>query len=518
MSRVGANISVHPPKISPWLLGTLGLALLMVCSFLLFFELGDAPVFGDETLYIRVAGRTLQTGRWFPIVGHPHPFIEKPPLTVWGAAAGMRVAGVHEFGARWVNGLVGVLLCALTAWFALRLGNVWTMAIAPLLLITSPGLLLDHGLRSVVPESWLLLSVTAAFFWFSVSQAKSPTFRLGGLALLSIFAGGTKGIVGPIVIGSALGLVELIAPAEPLSAGRRLRRAVVTGAAAAIPGILAYCGWLLFSLATLSGVRDFLHRDLVVRASGGRAAIDMQPFSIYLRAIWKDFGLLAVAGPMTLLACRWRVHLRPGAEPSPGRRESWTLLLWIAAVLAVFGIPKARLPWYCFPAFPALAIAAALALDRLRSLLADRRNGTWRLPATTVFALSLALLFAVRADALRRAWPVWDPHSLLALQRILDADSAAKAYTETGLDQGEYGRTHVVEWQRFYVRRFTELAQRKLPPDAPACTFVVTPEPDAWRNELGTRVAGVTPVAGSVPGWLTLHVLDLCGGRFAGRP
>ena len=54
---------MHPPKISPWLLGTLGLVILAICAFLLFFELGDAPVFGDETLYIRVAGRALQTTR-----------------------------------------------------------------------------------------------------------------------------------------------------------------------------------------------------------------------------------------------------------------------------------------------------------------------------------------------------------------------------------------------------------------------------------------------------------------------
>jgi len=507
---------VHPPKISPWLLGTLGLVILAICAFLLFFELGDAPVFGDETLYIRVAGRALQTGHWVPILWRPYAFVEKPPLTVWGAAAGMGLAGVSELGARWVNGLVALLLCALTAGFALRLGNLWTMAIAPLLLVTAPGLLLDHGLRSVVPETWLLLAVTAAFFWFSFSQAKSPAVRLGGLALLSIFAGGTKGIVGPLLIGSALGLVELIAPAEPLAPTRRLRQAVVTGAAAAIPGILVYFGWLLFSLASFSGVRDFLYRDLVVRAAGGRASIDLQPFSIYLRAMWKDFGLLALAGPMTLLALRWRDRLHPGSEPIPGRRESSALLLWIAAVLVVFGIPKARLSWYCFPAFPALAIAAALALDRVRSLLADRRNGSWRRTATTVFALSLALLFAVRADALRRSWPAWDPHSLLALQRLLDADPAARAYAEKDLAQGEYARTHVVEWQRFYVRRFAELAQRELPADAPVCSFVVTPEPDAWRPTLGARLAGVTPVAGSVPGWLTLFVLDLCGGRFAG--
>ena len=125
---------MHPPKISPWLLGTLGLVILAICAFLLFFELGDAPVFGDETLYIRVAGRALQTGHWVPILWRPYAFVEKPPLTVWGAAAGMGLAGVSELGARWVNGLVALLLCALTAGFALRLGNLWTMAIAPLLL------------------------------------------------------------------------------------------------------------------------------------------------------------------------------------------------------------------------------------------------------------------------------------------------------------------------------------------------------------------------------------------------
>lgn len=484
------------------------------CACLLFFRLSETPVFGDETVYIQVGARALHTGHWAPLLGGRTNFAWKPPLAIWGNAAGMALLGENELGARLFVGLVGLLLCALVAGFALRHGNTWTMVVAPLALISAPPLLLEHGLRSAVPEAWLLLAVAGSFFWYLSTTAQRARVQLAGLALLSMFSGWTKGIVGPLIVGGTLFLVELAAPAgEPLATGafrERLRRAVTTAAAATIPGVLFYLAWLLFSLGSVGDTIHFLQMDLGQRTSTGIDPLHLQPPSIYLRAALANFGAFALLAPLALAAMLVRDWRSPGETADAVRRVRLTLLLWILVVFFLFVVPSSRLSWYVYPAYPALALATALALEELRRWLRRFRAG----PA--IFLLGLVLLGAFRVQALVRAWPEPEPHSLAALQHRLDADSAARVYSEAALVRGPGAVERLPAWHRFYLRRFVLLEQRALPAEAPACSFVVTAEPGSWTAAVGGRLAGVTAVRGELPGQLRLFVLDLCGGTFSG--
>jgi len=509
------------PKISsPGRLAAL-LVVLATCTFLLFFQLAEVPIFGDETLYVRIAARVVHSGQWAPLLGGTTAFVWKPPITIWGSAAGMLLLGENELGARLAVGLVALLLCGLTAYFGWRIGNAWTMVLAPLTLVSAPGLLLDHGLRSAVPEAWLLLAVTASFLYFLETGERSARVRFGGLILLSFFSGFTKELVAPLVVGAALFLVELAAPpggipagapAEPLGAAafrRRAGRACASATAAALPGLLIYLAWLLFSLGTVGEVLRFLEVDVVQRSVGGIDPNHLQPPSIYLRSALQNFGVFALLAPLALAVAVVRDRRRPGAAPGHERRIQLTLLLWILVVFGLFAIPSSRLPWYVFPAYPGLALATALTLDGARRFLRPWRAG----PLS--FLLLLALLLALRTRALVQEWPPREPHSLAALQHRLDADPEARAFVEWKLVRGEEARLHVARWHRFYLRRFVALDRRELQANAPACSFVVTAEPDAWRELLGGRLAGATPVRGELPAQLRLYVLDLCGGAFS---
>lgn len=511
-----------------WLLA----AALSPCAFLLFFRLGEQPIFGDETLYVRVAGKVLRTDLWAPILNRPYAFVEKPPLAVWGAALGMAVAGVDEFGARWVGVGASLLLCALTAGLALRCGNAWTMALAPLLLASSPGLLLDHGLRWAVPESWLLLSLVAGFSAAVASGEPGSKTRLAPVALASAFSGWTKGLVGPVVLALALFGTELVLAltGQPESGStlrariqswtRMLPRAFAISLAALLPGLFTYFGWLYFSLASLTEVGRFLDRDLLVRASGLRDPNDLQPFSIYLQSAWENFGLLAILGPLLLISALFQRRRTPASAAPIDRRTAAMLLCWIVSVFAIFGTPRARLPWYSFPAYPALAIAGALVLDQIRVWWIRRpyfAAGSRRRWATSTFALLLVFVSAIRVNALRRAWPVEDPFSLMRLQRILDEDRTARAYVDAGLSDGAQAKAAVEEWHRYYLRRFTELPEARLPAEAPSCSFIVTAEPARWRSNLGRPIVAERALAGVRAPKRPLFILDLCAGRFLGR-
>lgn len=498
------------------------LALLGICAFLLFFRLGETPVFGDETTYIQVGARALRTGHWAPLLGGKTTFAWKPPLTIWGNALGMGLLGENELGARLAVGLGGLGLCALLARFARRHGNAWTMWLAPLAFVSAPPLLLEHGLRSAVPEAWLLLAVALSFFWFLEAGARSAGVRLGGLALLSMASGWIKGLVGPLIVGGTLFLVELAVPGTapagvpqqdgpaPRSWPQRLRAALATAAAATLPGILFYFAWLLFTLGSVGEVLHFLDIDLAQRAASGLDPSHLQPPSIYLAAALANFGPFALLAPLALAGMLIRDRRQPGDQASSTRRLRVTLLLWIAVVFLLFVVPSSRLAWYVFPAYPALAFATALTLDEARRWLAHFRAG----PA--LFLLLLALLGAARVRALVRAWPVREPQSLAALQHRLDADPAARAYAEAGLVRSPEAVASIAAWHRFYLRRFVLLEERVLPAAAPACSFVVTAEPGSWRAAVGSRLAGVTAVRGELPGQWRLFVLDLCHGTFSG--
>jgi 4-amino-4-deoxy-L-arabinose transferase-like glycosyltransferase len=505
---------VPSPKIASLGRHALLALVLGICAFLLFFQLADTPVLGDEALYTQVGARALRTGQWAPLLGGTRTFAWKPPLTVWGNALGMALLGENELGARLVVGLLGLLLCAVVARFALRIGNRWTMVVAPLALVSAPPLLLVHGLRSAVPEVWLLLAVALSFFHYLESAGKEPWTRFGGLALLSMASGWTKGLVGPLIVGGTLFLVELASPptAEPRAEGplSRLRRAGVVAAVATVPGILFYLAWLLFSLGSVGGVFRLLEVDIGQRAVGGLDPLHLQPRGLYARAAFDNFGLFALVVPLVLLGLLWRDRRLVGERVEADRRLRLTLVFWIAVVFILFAVPQSRLPWYVYPAYPALALGVALALDELRRLLSRGRAGA------ALFLLLLALLGAARVRSLVHAWPELEPYSLAVLQDHLEADPAAVAYVESGLLRGPQAVEQVDTWLRFYLRRFQRVERRELPPEAPACSFVVTPEPDLWRSALGPKLAGVTPLPGSRPGKLPLFVLDLCGGRFSG--
>ncbi|MBP9826702.1 MAG: hypothetical protein KBF21_20915, partial [Thermoanaerobaculia bacterium] len=344
-------------KISTLGLWATVLLLLGTCAFLLFFQLDEVPFFGDETLYVRVAARALHTGQWAPLLGGRTAFVWKPPIVVWGNGAGMALLGENELGARLGVGLAALLLCALLAWHGLRIGNRWTMVLAPLTLVSAPGLLLEHGLRSANPEAWLLLAVTASFVFFLETGAKSARVRLGGLALLSCFSSWTKGLVGPLVVGGALFLVELAVPreteAEPATLRRRLARAIVTAGAATVPGLLFYLAWLLFSLGSVGDVLYFLGIDLARRSGAGLDPLHLQPPSIYIRAAIENFGYFALLAPLALAVRLLRSRRDPGVAATHDRRIHSTLLLWIVVTFVLFAIPSSRLVWYVFPAYPA---------------------------------------------------------------------------------------------------------------------------------------------------------------------
>lgn len=503
MERDGAEARRHR---SAQRLGVL--LALATCAALLWFGLGERGLEGDEAIYVTVADRASELGRFAPLPAGRGAYIHKPPLAIWSIAAGARLFGDGEAAHRAAAAVAAWLLCCVTLGFGRALRSSAAGALGALLLATAPNLLHVHGLRSAVTEPLLLLAITASFW---VGFAAAGKRRLVALAALSVANGLTKGAYGPIVVAGAFALAGIVGAwrrGRQSAPGRvaALGEAAALAAASFLPGVAAYLGWLRYSLESWNGVFAFLRRDLVERVSTGVDPSHLHPPSLYWETVARDFGPFLALSLLALVVGLGFV--RREEERVAGRI---LLLCWVGVVVAPALGSVSRLPWYVYPAYPALALAAAVATCGLVSASRGRR---WLAPL-----LAGALLFAAvaRAQTLVETWPETESRSLAAVAQWTREEPGARAFVDARLLARGDATARLRQWNAFYLRRLEAVAPGDLPGDETGCRLLVTADPDAWWSSLGgaspTRIelqrAAVTDVR--------LFVLDLCDGRFARR-
>ena len=396
----------------PWL----WLALVAAAALAYLFGLGGSyvPTNGDEMVYIHIARMTAESGHWLPLQSE---IIDtrntKPPLLFWQAM----VAG--NWGQNW-------------SLFALRLPSVaYTFATAALLGFFAYCMSGRGRTACIAVALYLLFFSTFRYgrayltsapetFWLALPMWWVLRLRLRSTAKDAVDSSGMDWHIYTLMgiamgLGSAYKSFALVAPA-----------------AAAI-----WCAWLL------SAPR--LNWPLVIRSSLGLAwstALAIGIFALWFvldpdpASVWQEFVVAENAGKMsntqgywhaalfgaypmwtqllaypfnagllifTVLGLGW-VALREAfkrqtyAQLTPAAR---VLLAWVVVWLIVFTIPSQRSERYLIPAMPAIAIAMALAWDRIAKL--------W-------FWITLAVLVPALVMLARVAWVMGDLQIASGLQ------------------------------------------------------------------------------------------------------
>jgi len=310
----------------------------------------------DEGFYVGIGQSMQETGDYVIPRLQSEPWLDKPPLSMWGIAAGIELLGRNETGARAFHAACFVLTVLLVvllgrSLYGPREGWLAGVMYATMVLPFAAG-------NIVTPDTPLVLWTTAAMFCFW--KAVEPGARrepLWKLLMCAAFGLGflTKGPAA-IVPSGALFVYLLLQ--------RRAGRFFLSPWFAA--GVCLFCllglGWYAAVSRELPGaLAYFLDNQLIGRTISGK--YDRYP-GLLGAAIYLPVVLLGTL-PWSAVwwPALWRRRAQGFARPrwTDGRQDprGLFLFLWIAVTLLVLAAASSKLPLYALPVFPALALVTA---------------------------------------------------------------------------------------------------------------------------------------------------------------
>ena len=393
----------------------LALVLIALALYVLGLNSFYAPTNGDEMVYIHIARMTAEANQWLPlqseIVGTRNT---KPPLLFWQAM----VAG--DWGQHWTlmalrlpSILYTFATTALVALFAYRMTDAANTKLRNACLAAVLYLLFFSTFRygrvylTSAPETfWLSLPM----YWVLWQTVRPATIAAPASSAACV------GFVAYTLFGIAMGLgaayksFALVAPASAAvwcailvrqdalrwPSWSSLWRTTAGVTWSAVIGVAIFALWFLLDPDPASVWQEFVLAENAGKMSNTQgywhaALFGAYPMWTQLLAYPVNAGLLF----FTVLGLGWaafRVAFKRQTyvQLSPAAR---VLLAWLVVWLVVFTIPSQRSERYLIPAMPAIAIAMALAWDRI---------------ARVWFWITLVILVPALVMLARIAWVMGD--------------------------------------------------------------------------------------------------------------
>jgi 4-amino-4-deoxy-L-arabinose transferase-like glycosyltransferase len=360
------------------------LALVVAVALTYIFGLNSpyAPTNGDEMVYIHIARMTAESGHWLPLQSQ---IIDtrntKPPLLFWQAiAAGNWGQNWSLFILRLPSVFYTFATTALLAFFAHRMSGRWRTACiaAVFYLLCFSTFRYGRAYLTSAPETfWLALPM-----WWLL-WLRTPAARFDGHIVASANTGMDWRVF--TLMGVAMGLgsayksFALVAPAAAavwcawLWSAPRLSWPLVIRASVGLAwstalavGIFAL--WFVLDPDPVSVWQEFVVAENAGKMSNTQGYWHAAMFGVYpmwtqLLAYPVNAGLLffTVLG-LVWVALKVTFKRQTYAQLSPALR---VLLAWVVVWLVVFTLPSQRSERYLIPAMPAIAIAMALAWEKI---------------------------------------------------------------------------------------------------------------------------------------------------------
>ncbi|MCA2998723.1 MAG: glycosyltransferase family 39 protein [Rhodocyclaceae bacterium] len=374
---LNADVPVHDDLratardvIPPWLL----LALILI--YLMPAGMAYGPWKPDEPYTFALVNHLLQTGDWVVPTLAGEPFLEKPPLMVWAAAASAKLLAPWldaEYGARVAILIFLIATLLATSMAARRWWGIGAGRLAVLALISTLGMV-QHG-RMLIADAPQLAGMAISLLGFAYLPKRSVTggFLLGtgaGIAFLG------KGLLVPGI----LGVVALSLPvASPDWRTRTYRTGLLVAVIAALP-------WLVIwpTALYLRGEPLFLEwfwKNNIGRFLGfsvGELGAKHYAGFMLENLPWFSFPLLPLAG-YTIWRHFRQIRVLPGLL---------TCGLCFGVGLATLTFSASAREVYLLPLLPPLAVLAVPAVMQIPSKFATVADWSARVLFTLLMILA----------------------------------------------------------------------------------------------------------------------------------
>ena len=328
----------------------------------------------DEGRYAEIAREMAASGNWVTPRLNGLKYFEKPPFQYWATAAAFNVFGVHEWTARLVPAIAGILSVMIVGLTAARLDGPTTGVYAALVLAASFWHFALSQLLTLdsVLNAWLAAALCA--FLLAQRDGLAPVVRRNWMLVAYAAAAGatlTKGLVALAIPAATLFLYSLLT--RDLGPWKRL---------SLLPGLALYLAltapwFLLVSRANPEFAQFFFVHEHVER---------FLTTEHHREGTWYYFIPLFGAGILPwLLIWLWTLAPSWRSAPPAANGFSWPkfCLVWSLFVFVFFSLSGSKLPSYILPMFPALA----LVLGQQLSQLPPRTLALLVLPLAVLFSL-----------------------------------------------------------------------------------------------------------------------------------
>jgi 4-amino-4-deoxy-L-arabinose transferase-like glycosyltransferase len=302
-----------------------------------------------------------RSGSWLIPENDGIPRLVKPPLLYWALAASMKMLGANEFAARLPNALAVTAWVAVTFLIGAHMGGKWRGFLAGIILLTSLGTF-TLG-RIVMPEPIFSACIAGALYCAlrgaNSAAVRRPWFMgFWFFASLASFTKGLHGLLYPIAI---VGIAAIFRK----EARHSLR------------GLVSWQGALLFAAINLPWYLyvefrfpGYLHNLLVAEQLGHILGASTPATSytnvprwqfLLLQVVWLFPWSLGIIAGLPLFADHIARRRRV-----PLSFPALVVILWMIVIMGSVLLVGERQDYYAMSMWPAIALAVASALERVR--------------------------------------------------------------------------------------------------------------------------------------------------------
>lgn len=340
-----------------------GLLLLIVCGVLFFWHLNGYTLFNNtEAKQAEIARQMLIRQDWITPVYNGELYFDKPVLLHWLMAIGFALGGLSEWAVRLPSAIAATLLVLGTWVFASYFANRRVGLLAATMVAANPFTfaLGRTGQHDMLLTCFVGFALYCWYFAYSSGQTWSylAFFACLGLATMS------KGPLAIVLCGLTIGIFLLW-----VRSGWKAVKTIPWGwgtlifAAITLPWhglVLQANGWnFINGFLGYSNINRFVAVNL--HQSG--------PWYYYIPLLFVGFFPWIALLPSQFRRLLHRSRLKKGKKGnwqprSSAQQVSLFMGIWVLVVFLFMSLSATKLPWYIFPALPALSYLCAQAWEQ----------------------------------------------------------------------------------------------------------------------------------------------------------